>query len=341
LQHFLFSHSIPQEFASYYFQSPQTLWEEFSLKAPRFLSQSFHTAEVNTNLSICDHEHPEVRLSIAQRTANSSAAAHQGIAAGVSPWRAKLPSQWSRSAGKRLFDCGCVLVALPLLVPAFLAIALAVHLTSSGPVLFLQKRMGWHGRTFTIFKFRTMMHDSDTAHLPVTTAGNQRFTPVGPFLRRWKLDELPQTLNVLLGHMSLVGPRPKLPEHVKFKFYCRPGITGAATIAFAREEMVLDRLPKHHLEAYYHNVVLPAKRRLDADYMAHATFRSDLKLIIDSILRRWDTSVMESVLKTAALDAEYGMQLLRAPVPENLHHWIADTDLNVDRPATAQQGASF
>jgi lipopolysaccharide/colanic/teichoic acid biosynthesis glycosyltransferase len=140
---------------------------------------------------------------------------------------------WSQSGTKRLFDFLCVLLVLPLLVPIYLVIALAVRLTSSGPVLFLQKRVGRHGKLFTILKFRTMTHSKDTAHHAVTTTENQPFTPVGPFLRRYKLDELPQLLNVLMGEMSLVGARPKLPEHQTVDLLYRPGITGAATFAFA------------------------------------------------------------------------------------------------------------
>lgn len=206
-------------------------------------------------------------------------------------------SPWSQSMAKRLFDCFCVLLALPLLVPILLGIAIAVRITSSGPVLFLQKRVGCHGRNFTILKFRTMIHDVDVHHHAVTTADNQPFTSIGPFLRRWKLDELPQIFNVLLGHMSLVGPRPKMPEHVKVDLCCRPGITGAATIAFAREETILDRVPKHSLDAYYHKVVLPTKRKLDADYMARATFLSDLGLIVNSVLRRWDPTATNLLLE--------------------------------------------
>lgn len=250
-------------------------------------------------------------------------------------------SAWSRSRRKRLFDFLCVLCALPLLIPVFLAVAFAVRLTSAGPVLFLQKRMGRRGRSFTIFKFRTMIHASDTTHRPVTTAGNQCFTSVGPFLRRWKLDELPQLFNVLQGHMSLIGPRPKLPEHVKFKFPCRPGITGAATLAFAREETVLDRLPMHHLDRYYHDVVLPTKRRLDADYMARATFSSDLKLIFNSIFRRGDTSVMEALLKTAALSTQPQIQRSRVHESESRHPLNPDTVPNFGRSAVEEQVASF
>jgi lipopolysaccharide/colanic/teichoic acid biosynthesis glycosyltransferase len=215
----------------------------------------------------------------------------------VQPRAPRRLSPWSESAAKRLFDCGCVLLALPLVLPVLLLTALAVCLTSEGPVLFLQKRVGNHGRVFTIFKFRTLMHNSEAAYHAVTTADNQPFTPIGPFLRRWKLDELPQIANVLIGHMSLVGPRPKMPQHVTLTPPCRPGITGAATIAFAQEEKILDRIPKHHLETYYHTVVLPTKRRLDAEYMARATFASDLKIIIDSVLRRWDDFVASGLLE--------------------------------------------
>jgi lipopolysaccharide/colanic/teichoic acid biosynthesis glycosyltransferase len=213
-------------------------------------------------------------------------------------------SPWSRSGVKRLFDCACVLPLLLLLVPVLLAIALAVRLTSPGPAFFLQKRMGRNGRTFTILKFRSMIHVPEKAHNAVTTAASQAFTPIGAFLRRWKLDELPQLLNVLVGDMSLVGPRPKMPEHVASTLPCRPGITGAATIAFAREETILDQMPEEDLEFFYHRVVLPAKRRLDARYMARATFLSDLKLIVNSALRRWNSSFLEDLLKARAFAAE-------------------------------------
>ncbi len=205
-------------------------------------------------------------------------------------------SPWATSGAKRLFDCFCVLLALPLLLPVFFLVALAIRFTSSGPVLFLQKRVGRYGQCFTIFKFRTMSHSPQSGRSKVTTVENQAFTPVGPFLRRFKLDELPQLLNVLRGDMSLVGPRPKLPAHQIVPLDCRPGITGAATIAFAREEQFLACLPTHDLDDYYHSVVLPAKIKLDAEYMSRATLFSDLRLIVDSASRRWDSSVMRHLL---------------------------------------------
>lgn len=213
-------------------------------------------------------------------------------------------SSWSSCGRKRAFDLVCVLLALPVLIPICLVIGLAIRLTSRGPVLFLQKRTGMHRRRFTILKFRTMEHRESGRHNSVTTTDNQRFTPIGPFLRRWKLDELPQILNVLMGDMSLVGPRPKMPEHQLGDLRCRPGITGAATIAFAREEEVLARLPNHHLESYYHSVILPAKLRLDGEYMAQASFISDLKLLFQTALRRWDSATMLDLLDIQASELE-------------------------------------
>jgi lipopolysaccharide/colanic/teichoic acid biosynthesis glycosyltransferase len=223
----------------------------------------------------------------------------------------KQPSPWSQSGAKRLFDFISVLMVLPLMAPVFLVVALAVRLTSSGPVLFLQKRTGCHGRTFTILKFRTMTHSEDAAHNAVTTTENQRFTPVGPLLRRWKLDELPQLLNVLVGDMSLVGARPKLPEHQVANLECRPGITGAATVAFAHEAVVLAQVPKHHLDDYYREVILPTKHQMDVEYMAHATFLSDLKLLVNTLLCRWDRSACDSLLDHKA----FGARVSRVSVP--------------------------
>jgi lipopolysaccharide/colanic/teichoic acid biosynthesis glycosyltransferase len=220
-------------------------------------------------------------------------------------------SLWTRSAVKRVFDCGCVLLALPVLLPLLLLVCAAVRLTSRGPVFFRQKRAGMHGRTFTIFKFRTMEHIADRAHRPVTTLNNQRFTPVGPFLRRWKLDELPQLSNVFLGDMSLVGPRPRLPEHLLYKLPCRPGLTGAATVAFAREEVILADIPAELLDDYYRHVVLPAKHQIDAEYLAQATFFSDLGLLINTALRRWNTTVAETFLAAAAFERMSGDPQLR------------------------------
>jgi lipopolysaccharide/colanic/teichoic acid biosynthesis glycosyltransferase len=216
-------------------------------------------------------------------------------------------SAWSGSAAKRIFDCACVLFSLPVVLPLTLVIALAVRLTSRGPAFFLQERIGRHGRTFTIFKFRTMVHDVAAPYRAIATLDARRFTSIGPFLRRWKLDELPQLANVLLGHMSLVGPRPKMHEHARYDIPCRPGITGMATIVFACEVEIQASVPKDQLDAYFQAVVLPAKRQLDAEYMSRATFLSDLKLLVKSVLRRWDSAAFEQIVVAAALKMKAGV----------------------------------
>jgi lipopolysaccharide/colanic/teichoic acid biosynthesis glycosyltransferase len=269
---------------------------------------------------------PSRKLWIVSKSSKSSAGEHL--------------SDWSQSGAKRFFDCACVISMLPVLIPIFMLVGFAVRITSSGPVLFLQKRMGRHGREFTILKFRTMIHNSDRAHHPVSTTCNQLFTPVGPFLRRWKLDEVPQLFNVLAGHMSLVGPRPKLPAHAISNVPCRAGITGAATIAFAREESILDRVPKHLLESFYHTVVLPAKHQLDEDYMASATFISDLKLIVDSVLRRWDDSTIERIFESWAQQHAENVIVPSWTGSENgfMHPAMRP---HIDRPASAEEVRAY
>jgi lipopolysaccharide/colanic/teichoic acid biosynthesis glycosyltransferase len=205
-------------------------------------------------------------------------------------------SAWSQSRAKRIFDCACVLAALPVLIPVLLLAAFAVRLSSRGPVFFLQQRVGQMGRPFTILKFRTLQHQQKDC------AGTPEFTAVGPFLRRWKLDELPQLLNVLAGHMSLVGPRPKLRQYEPVNPSCRPGITGAATVVFAREEQLLEQVPILRSPDAYRKFVMPAKYRLDSEYAARATFLSDLRLIFDTLFRRWDVDTLQKVIRTVDLE---------------------------------------
>jgi lipopolysaccharide/colanic/teichoic acid biosynthesis glycosyltransferase len=210
-----------------------------------------------------------------------------------------------------------VLLVLPILLPIFIAIAIVVRLTSVGPVIFRQERIGRRGRPFTILKFRTMEHAKAGSHKSVTTAANQRFTLIGPFLRRWKLDELPQLFNVLRGDMSLVGPRPKMLQHQVGPLPCRPGITGAATFAFAREEEFLASVPDYQLETYYHRIVLPAKQQLDLEYMGQATLRSDLELLVNTVLRRWDHSAIGELLK--GFQEEAAARESKSPIQASHH----------------------
>ncbi len=195
-----------------------------------------------------------------------------------------------------------MLLALPAVLPVLLAIAVVVRLTSQGGVLFRQKRIGRHGRAFTIIKFRTMVGGAGDADASIAGWSRQRLTPVGAFLRSSKLDELPQLFNVLLGHMSLVGPRPKPPEETIYNLACRPGITGLATLIFAHEEALFARVPRDCFSAYFHGVVLPVKQQLDAAYMARATFLSDVGLLTKSVFGRWETESAEKLMADAALE---------------------------------------
>jgi lipopolysaccharide/colanic/teichoic acid biosynthesis glycosyltransferase len=193
-------------------------------------------------------------------------------------------SSWTGSRAKRFFDVALVLVALPLLAPLCLLIAIVIRISSAGPVFFLQKRAGLRGTLFSIVKFRTMVHSRRPGKGSITTIDDEHITPAGRVLRYWKLDELPQFLNVLRGDMSLVGPRPRVPEQQTGRLRCRPGITGAASLAFAREEVLLAGIPRDLLDTYYASRVLPLKQRLDDHYTARATFFSDLKLICKTIV---------------------------------------------------------
>jgi lipopolysaccharide/colanic/teichoic acid biosynthesis glycosyltransferase len=282
--------------------------EGLSRKSPFFVDSSFHftreSANAGEEASQTYLADSDLRIGPQRTESAAPGLRHLDLAVGrpmPDPYSRGL-SPWTRSRAKRIFDCMCVLLASPVVVPFVLAIGAAVRLTSRGPVLFLQERMGMNYQTFTIFKFRTMHHVSGEARQFITSVHNQRFTPIGAFLRRWKLDELPQLANVLLGHASLVGPRPKMPEFVPCKLPCRPGLTGVATIAFAREAAILARVPREWLGGYYHQVVLPAKQEMDAEYLAQATLLSDLGLIIKTSLLRWNPAPAEKFIAAAELE---------------------------------------
>jgi lipopolysaccharide/colanic/teichoic acid biosynthesis glycosyltransferase len=185
---------------------------------------------------------------------------------------------WSLSDGKRLFDFVSATVGLLLFLPLMFLIAAAISISSPGPILFRQKRMGRWGTLFTIYKFRTMVEDAEKGPC-ITVQGDTRITRVGALLRKFKLDELPQFFNVIKGDMSFVGPRPKLPHHESLHMPFRPGITGAATLAFRCEEELLQHVPEHNLEIFYARTIKPLKAKLDWEYMQRATCLSDFGLI--------------------------------------------------------------
>jgi len=187
-------------------------------------------------------------------------------------------SPWALSGARRALDFTAAALALIVFLPLMAFAAAMVRLGSPGPIFFRQKRMGRHGREFTLFKFRSMCPKKGS-NSSITVSGDARITPVGALLRRYKLDELPQFWNVLRGDMCLVGPRPKLPHHEALHMACRPGITGAATLAFRKEEEFLSEIPEDQLETFYELFVKPAKAHLDLEYMRKATFRSDLEIV--------------------------------------------------------------
>lgn len=187
-------------------------------------------------------------------------------------------SNWALSGIRRGFDIFVSVVALTLFLPIMVAVAFAVRLSSRGPVLFQQKRMGRNGRVFTLYKFRSMRLASDQFSA-ITVTGDSRITRVGNLLRKYKLDELPQFWNVLRGDMSIVGPRPKLPHHEGLHMPFRPGITGPATLAFRSEEEFLSQIPHQHLDVYYDRFVKPKKAEIDMEYMSTASLISDLGVL--------------------------------------------------------------
>jgi lipopolysaccharide/colanic/teichoic acid biosynthesis glycosyltransferase len=183
---------------------------------------------------------------------------------------------------RRLFEICAASAALLLLAPVMLAIAAAVLLDDGMPVFYRQKRIGKNGRPFFILKFRTMR--TNVAGSAITASNDRRVTRSGAFLRKLKLDELPQLFNVLSGEMSLIGPRPEVPRYVDLQdpawhevLGCAPGITDLATLAFRNEEEILGGVPDP--DSYYRSSILPAKLRLNVRYQKSRTPARDLKLL--------------------------------------------------------------
>ena len=184
---------------------------------------------------------------------------------------------------KRLFDLAAAGLGLLLLAPLLLAIGLWIKLDSRGPVFYRQERVGRHGVPFRIHKFRSM-HAGATG-LPLTVGDDQRVTRAGQVLRRTRLDELPQLIDVLQGRMSLVGPRPEVPRYVAFyppglrerALAVRPGITDPASLEFIDEAHRLAQSADPERE--YIEVILPAKLQRAADYAEHASLTTDLGVL--------------------------------------------------------------
>jgi lipopolysaccharide/colanic/teichoic acid biosynthesis glycosyltransferase len=192
---------------------------------------------------------------------------------------------------KRICDVLLVLLAAPLVAPLVLIVAVAVKVDSSGPVFFRQERVGRFGRPFRIVKFRSMNVDHGTGGLKITARGDSRITRVGRWLRWSKLDEVPQLWNVLVGDMSLVGPRPEVPEYVRLYtphqrqvvLSVRPGLTDLAAIEFRDEEALLAAAPCPERE--YAEVILPRKLALYERYVEERGLGRDLQILLRTLVR--------------------------------------------------------
>jgi lipopolysaccharide/colanic/teichoic acid biosynthesis glycosyltransferase len=191
---------------------------------------------------------------------------------------------------KRAFDLFFATVGFVVLSPWFLVVGVAVRLSSPGPVLFRSRRVGRFGREFFLLKFRTMTKDAHLNGPPITIGNDHRITPLGAVLRRAKLDELPQLLNVIKGEMSLVGPRPEVPEYVRFYtpeqrrvLDLVPGMTDPASIKYALENDLLGKSQDPHAD--YVNEIMPDKIRMNLAHAARANLWTDFLVILKTLVR--------------------------------------------------------
>ncbi|PRD68397.1 sugar transferase [Malikia spinosa] len=190
---------------------------------------------------------------------------------------------------KRLFDLLASGIGLLVLTPILLGIALAIKLESHGPVFFRQERIGRFGNTFRIHKFRTMVTDAERRGLQITVGVDARVTKVGTVLRKYKLDELAQLIDVFVGDMSLVGPRPEVPRYVacypaearEIVLSVKPGITDRASIEYKDENEILGKAVDPH-KAYV-DEVLPVKIRYYIDYVQNRSFWGDIRIIFATL----------------------------------------------------------
>lgn len=185
---------------------------------------------------------------------------------------------------KRLLDITASGIGLLLLSPIFLVLAIWIKLDSQGPVFYRQVRVGRGNRDFRIFKFRSMRVGSDKGSLITVGGRDSRITRSGYFIRKYKLDELPQLINVFIGDMSLVGPRPEVRRYVDLYnqeqlhvLNVKPGITDPASIKYRNENELLEQAD--YPEQYYIDVIMPDKLRLNLEYATNQSFFGDLKLI--------------------------------------------------------------
>ena len=211
---------------------------------------------------------------------------------------------------KRLFDIVASLIGLIIFAPIMLAVAIIVKVTSPGPILFSQKRLTKGMREFNIYKFRSMISNELREKNTVQIKGSSsEITPIGKFMRKTKLDELPQFWNILKGDMSFIGPRPELPRRLKYYdkrqkeiFSVRSGISSPASIVFSDEEYLMNQVQEP--EKFYIEEIMPYKIELNLYYIEHQSFFYDIWLIIATLLKIVNRVKNEDVVKDKILLAE-------------------------------------
>lgn len=199
---------------------------------------------------------------------------------------------------KRIFDLFFTVPGLIILLPFFALIALWIKLDSKGPVFYRQERVGRYGETFKIYKFRTMVENADKIGGAITIGNDPRITKVGRFLRKYKIDELPQLINVLKGEMSLVGPRPEVSKYVNLYtseqrevLNLIPGITDPASIKYRNENILLAACIDTYGASYapehlYIQEIMPDKIRINLEYASKATIFTDFTIILKTIFSK-------------------------------------------------------
>ncbi|WP_459479343.1 sugar transferase [Clostridium saccharoperbutylacetonicum] len=191
---------------------------------------------------------------------------------------------------KRIFDLICSTLGLIVLSPVLLVIAIRIKTGSDGPVFFKQIRVGEGSKEFEILKFRTMVVDAEKLGRQITVGNDSRITKIGAFLRKYKLDELPQLINVFKGDMSLVGPRPEVPRYVKLYneeqirvLEVKPGITDLASIRYRDENDLLGEV--ENPDEFYINTIMPDKLALNLEYINKNNIFLDIYIILKTIIK--------------------------------------------------------
>jgi lipopolysaccharide/colanic/teichoic acid biosynthesis glycosyltransferase len=191
---------------------------------------------------------------------------------------------------KRIFDFICSTLGLIVLSPVLLAITIKIKTGSDGPVFFKQIRVGENNEEFEILKFRTMVVDAEKLGRQITVGNDNRITKIGAFLRKYKLDELPQLINVFKGDMSLVGPRPEVPRYVKLYneeqrkvLEAKPGITDLASIRYRDENDLLGEAEDP--DTFYINTIMPDKLALNLEYINNNNIFVDIYIILKTIIK--------------------------------------------------------